>query len=179
VSADRRLAALRAAVAGRVPVDEREAEAIPRMLAELDRLPRPFDRHADPVHVTASAIVVGPRGTLLLKHMRLGVWMQPGGHLEPGEELDAGALREAEEETGLALAHPPPGPRLIHVDVHPGGRGHTHLDVRFLLTAPSDGDPRPPPDESQDVRWFGWDEALATADPALRGALRALRAELA
>jgi 8-oxo-dGTP pyrophosphatase MutT (NUDIX family) len=174
---DPRLPALRAAVAARVPVDRREAAAIPRMLAELDRLPRPFDEHADPVHVTASAIVVGPRGVLLHRHKRLGLWLQFGGHVEPGEDMAAAALREAEEEAGLVLAHPSAGPRIVHVDVHPGGRGHTHLDVRYLLGA-QDGDPRPAPGESQDVRWFGWDEAIATADLGLHGGLMALRDEL-
>ncbi len=176
---DPRLAALRAVIAGRVPVDEREASAIPLMLGELGRLPRPFDERADPVHVTASAIVVGPRGTLLHRHKRVGLWIQPGGHVEADEELAVAALREAEEETGLRLAHPQAGPRVVHVDVHPGGRGHTHLDVRYLLSAQDGDDPCPPPGESQDVRWFSWDDALRTADPALLGALRALREELA
>ena len=37
------------------------------------------------------------------------------------------------------------------------------------------GEPQPPPGESQDVAWFGWDEAVARADPGLAGALAALR----
>ena len=32
----------------------------------------PFDRDADPTHVTGSALVVGPRGVLLHRHKRLG-----------------------------------------------------------------------------------------------------------
>jgi hypothetical protein len=59
------------------------------------------------------------------------------------------------------------------VDVHDGGRGHTHLDLRYLLAA--DGEPAPAPGESPDVAWFGWDEALALADAGLVAALRALR----
>ena len=55
------------------------------MLAELDRLDRPFDRGADPTHVTASAIVVGDRGVVLHRHRRLHRWLQPGGHIDPGE----------------------------------------------------------------------------------------------
>jgi hypothetical protein len=41
--------------------------------------------------------------------------------------------------------------------------------VRYLVHA--DGDPSPAEGESQDVRWFGWDEAIAMADPGLRGFL--------
>src|SRR5262249_215486 len=38
----------------------------------------------------------------------------------------------------------------------------------------SSGGPRPPPAESQEVRWFAWPEALALADEGLAGALRKL-----
>jgi 8-oxo-dGTP pyrophosphatase MutT (NUDIX family) len=140
------------------------------MLEELERLPRPFDRDADPVHVTGSALVVGRRGTVLHLHKRLGRWMQPGGHLDPGEAPWEAALREAMEETGLDLRHPGTGPRFIHLDVHPAASDHTHLDVRYLLVG-DDTDPSPPPGESPHVRWFSLREAIAVADEALEGAL--------
>lgn len=145
-----------------------------RFLTELDRLVRPCDRDADPTHVTASAVIAGIRGTVLHLHRRLGRWLQPGGHIEPGEGPANGALREAEEETGLHLVHPPPGPLLLHLDVHPAG-DHTHLDIRFLLVGP-DADPAPLPGESPEVRWFSWGEALSIADESLAGALGTARA---
>lgn len=166
--------ALRADVAALAPVDDRARTSIRRFLDELDRLARPFDPLTDPTHVTASGIVVGARGVLLHRHKRLGLWLQPGGHLEPGETPSEAALRETVEETGIAARHPAEGPRLVHVDVHAGGRGHTHLDVRYLLHASTD-DPAPPPGESQAVRWWGWEEAIAVADDGLVGALQALR----
>ena len=76
---------LRADVVAHVPRSPREAASKERFLAELDRLDDPFDELADPVHVTASAIVVGRRGTVLHLHKRLARWMQPGGHIDPGE----------------------------------------------------------------------------------------------
>ena len=165
---------VRAALDAHVPGDEREARARARIAGDLDTLPVPFDRQAGPEHVTGSAVVVGRRGTVLHMHKRLHRWLQPGGHLDPGEAPWDAALREAEEETGLDVAHPPGGPRLIHVDVHDAAHGHTHLDLRYLLVAP-DRDPAPPPGESPEARWFGWDEAIAVADEALVGALRAAR----
>jgi len=143
-------------------------------MVDLERLASPFDEHAGLEHVTGSAVVVGRRGTVLHMHKRLHRWLQPGGHLQPGEEPSAAALRESREETGLELTHPDNGPRLIHVDVHDAAHGHTHLDLRYLLMA-SDRDPSPPPGESPEARWFEWEEAADVADEALVGALRSAR----
>jgi 8-oxo-dGTP pyrophosphatase MutT (NUDIX family) len=165
---------LRRLVDAHIPADLREAEAKERFLAELDRLERPLDETAGPVHVTASAVVAGRRGTLLHRHRKLGRWMQPGGHLDPGESPPDAALREAQEETGLALVHPPGGPAFIHLDVHQAAVGHTHLDLRYVVIG-SDEDPRPPPGESPEARWYGWGEAAAIADESLVGALRTAR----
>lgn len=152
------------------PADRRERAAVARMRAELQRLERPFDEQADPVHVTGSAVVVGARGILLHRHKRLGIWLQPGGHLDPGESPLQAALRETREETGLA-ARPVSDPAgILHVDVHDAARGHVHLDVRYLLAAPDD-DPVPPPHESQAVAWFALPEARRRADAGLIGAL--------
>ena len=165
---------VRGALRGHTPTGSREVAARTRILDELDHLPRPFQEEGGPVHVTASAVLVGRRGTVLHLHKRLHRWMQPGGHLDPGETPWEAALREAQEETGLALRHPAGGHRLIHVDVHRAAKGHTHLDLRYLLLAP-DHDPAPPPGESPGARWYGWGEALAVADPALVGALEVAR----
>ncbi len=165
---------VRPAVATIVPRDRREASARQRILEALDSLDDPFSEKAGPVHLTASAVLVGRRGTVLHVHRRLGRWLQPGGHIEPDEVPSETALRESEEETGLELSHPPGGPRLIHVDVHPGAHGHTHLDLRYLLLA-EDDEPVPAPGESTQVRWWSWEEAESVADVALLGALKVAR----
>ena len=152
----------------------RERDSRDRFLAELDRLPHPFSEDADPVHITGSAIVVGSPGVVLHFHKRLAIWLQPGGHIDPREAPWRAALRESREETGLPVDHPPGGPQLVHVDVHPAARGHTHLDLRYLLHS-TDAEPAPPPGESQQVRWFAWHDAVAIADPGLIDALRRLR----
>lgn len=171
------VARVRAELQARVPVDGREAVSIERFLAELDRLPEPFDEHADLVHVTGSAIVVGRRGVVLHRHKRLGLWLQPGGHLDPGEAPWDAAVREAAEETGLPVRHAHEPPRLVHVDVHEAAKGHVHLDLRYLVLA-ADTDPAPGEGESPDVRWFDWDAAIALADPGLVGALLAQRPDV-
>jgi 8-oxo-dGTP pyrophosphatase MutT (NUDIX family) len=155
------------------PIDEREASSIERLHLELGRLEHPFDEEADPVHVTASGLVVGTRGTVLHLHRKLGIWVQPGGHIDEGEEPPAAARRETLEETGLHVEHPPGGPLLLHVDCHPGPRGHTHLDLRFVLLGP-DADPAPPPGESQEVLWLDFEAAFERATDELVPALRLL-----
>jgi len=167
-----------AAVRARTPVDEREQRCIETVLAELERLgDDPFDEHTNPVHVTASALIVGPRGVVLHRHRLLGIWVLPGGHVDAGEQPWQAAVREAREETGLQnLGLTNDSPELVHVDVHPGPRGHTHLDLRYLLDG-DDTDPAPPQDESQDVFWFMWAEALRMVEPSMRGVLTHLSAK--
>lgn len=168
--------AVRDTVAGFDARTQRERTSRQRFLQDLHRLPHPFAEHADPVHVTGSAIITGPRGVVLHFHKRLRMWLQTGGHVEPEETPWDAALRESVEETGLALDHSGGTPHFVHLDVHPAARGHTHLDLRYLL-APADpeADPAPPPGESQQVRWFTWNEAIAHADAGLVDALRRLR----
>jgi 8-oxo-dGTP pyrophosphatase MutT (NUDIX family) len=162
------------------PADPVEAESQRRILEELERLEDPTSESADPVHLTASALVVGRRGVVLHRHKVLGRWLQPGGHIEAGEWPGAAARREAEEETGLPVAQPDGGPVLLQVDVHPGPRGHTHLDLRYLLLGP-DREPAPPPGESPEVRWCTLAEARALTDGGLAAAFdraAALRPDL-
>ena len=145
------------------------------MLVALGRLQRPFDQDADPTHVTGSAVVLGKRGVLLHRHKRLGIWLQPGGHLEAGETpVGRGPARGATRRPAFRCDLSPPGRRpgparlWLHLDVHDGGRGHTHLDLRYRLEAEGDDTPAPQAGESQEVRWFSWPEALRRRRPRAR-----------
>jgi 8-oxo-dGTP pyrophosphatase MutT (NUDIX family) len=167
--------ALRGFLTHHQPVDEQERVsliAFIEQLDRLDRLDRPFAEDGGPVHVTSSAIVVGARGVILHKHKRLGIWIQPGGHIDEGEDPADAAVREVLEETGLKTTHFTGSPTIVHVDVHPAPKGHTHLDLRYLLRGP-DADPEPPAGESPDVAWFSFEDALSVADVGLAGMLAA------
>lgn len=161
---------------GHMPADPREQRSVTRTLTLLRWLPDPLDEHADPTHVTGSGIVLDAARRLLLhRHKRLGIWLQPGGHLDPGETPADAAVRETLEETGLAGAHPAGAPRLVHVDVHEGPRGHVHLDLRYLLLADGDVTPRPAVGESPDVAWFDPQHLPSSCDPGLRAAVATAR----
>jgi 8-oxo-dGTP pyrophosphatase MutT (NUDIX family) len=167
--------AVQDAVKGLRAESPREVEARWRFLVELVGLDDPFDAQASPVHVTGSGLVLGPRGTVLHVHRKLGRWLQPGGHVDPGKAPWDSAVRETSEETGLAVRHPEGGPRLVNVDVHSGADGHLHLDLRYLLLCDG-GDPAPALGESQQVRWFSLDEAIAVGDAPIVDGLKRLRA---
>lgn len=166
---DPRVASLLDALRSHEPIDAREATSLRRIRAMLRWLPDPFTRDADPCHVTASAIVVDRAGLVLLhRHVRLGRWLQPGGHVERGEDTVRAARRETIEETDV-VPHDGPVTPILHVDVHPGPMGHVHLDVRHLLVV----DERSGTDRD-DVVWRTRADAERIADRSLAGALRAL-----
>lgn len=171
-----RIADLDAHLAAHVPADDVEARHLRRVRDALATMDEPFDQAAGPVHVTGSAIVLPSDGsvrTVLHLHKRLRRWLQPGGHVDAGETAQDGALRESVEETGLDVHHPDGEPRLVHVHVHDGGRGHTHLDTRWLLLADPDQPFAPGEGESHHVGWFAPDDLHDRTDDTVTAAFTA------
>ena len=170
--------ALRQQIARITPVNDREAVSIAATLERLTWPGDPFSEYADEHHLTASAFVLSSRGIILHRHRRLGIWVQPGGHVDADESPESAALRETLEETGLVARHFDPV-ELFHVDVHPGPKGHRgppdhmHYDLRFAVLAPP-LDPTPPPDESPEVAWFDFGDAQTRCEPALAPAIAKL-----
>ena len=112
--------------------------------------------HFVPGHVTASAFVVDHSRTrlLLIHHRNLGTWLQPGGHVDDGEDVLTAAVREVHEETGVVGEPLLDG--IFDVDVHwvpakDKRPAHRHYDIRFLLEAVSEE-----PNDSDEVLGVRW-----------------------
>jgi len=126
---------------------------------------------------TASALVLREdRRLLLLYHRKLGVWLYPGGHIEPWETPDEGLTREVEEETGLRVRLLGPrdlslGDEAAQVSVlttpyavlceriHSKDDPHDHIDLIYLCApATSAVAWSPIGGEAPEARFFARDE---------------------
>lgn len=127
----------------------------------------------EPGHFTASAFVVSPcrRELLLIRHKKLGMWLQPGGHIEATDrDLVAAARREAQEETGLGdltLMKP-----FFDVDVHEipawgESPAHLHHDVRSLFV--SDVRHVAGADDAAEARWFAFERIAESRSTLVDG----------
>ena len=141
--------------------EQDEQEYRLRMLDLAAVAHEPFSRYQyTPGHFTASGFVVHPEGDrmLVIHHERLGIWVQPGGHVESDDStiLDA-ALREIAEETGI-IDVVPVSPGLADIDIHvfpetADQPRHLHFDLRFAFVAPDDRVSAL--DGVLDARWVG------------------------
>lgn len=145
-----------------------EADVVDRICDLIESRPNCFDRTCRPGHITAAAwILSNDRGRVLLTHHRkLDRWLQLGGHADGQWQVEEVALREAQEESGLANFRFIPVDGVVmpfDIDVHEiparydaAGNlledAHEHHDIRFLLIANS-GEDIQVSDESHDLRW--------------------------
>ena len=127
-----------------------------------------------PGHFTGSAWLVSADGrrVLLTHHRKLRRWLQLGGHADGESDLARVALREAEEESGLAGLRVEAG--VFDLDCHPipahgSEPGHRHWDVRYIVRAGADERFRVGA-ESLDLAWWPVRDLArdAAADPSLR-----------
>ena len=102
------------------------------------RVPEDADRD-----FTASAFVVNDDlEVLLMKHSKLGKWIQPGGHIEGEETPDEAARRETREEVGLEIEFLESAdvksknsenlPKPFNTNLHSISENHIHCDFGFL-----------------------------------------------
>lgn len=110
-------------------------------------------------HITSSSWIISKdrKKVLLTHHNKLDKWLQLGGHTEENESIWEGAMREAQEESGLCdisfLSKD-----IFDIDVHliparKDEREHYHYDIRFIFEADADAE-FVVSNESKDLKWI-------------------------
>jgi 8-oxo-dGTP diphosphatase len=131
-------------------------------------------------HFTASAVVLNDADeVLLIHHNKIGLWLYPGGHVDPNETPAEAAIREVAEETGIqaqvlgeiGFTHPavqghvPPW-TVIEMDVTDTKDGqHRHIDFVYVCRA-SSGKLIAQREEVNDARWVPVSEIAQLPTPA-------------
>jgi len=128
---------------------------------------------------SVAVIVRDDRGRVLLaRSVDLGLWLPPGGAVEPDESPLEAAVRETREETGLVVepvrvvgAYGGPEHRVVY----PNGDVVSYVMTLLEATVVA-GVPVPDGEETLEVRYFSRDEIASVPTPpwlgeALRDAL--------
>jgi 8-oxo-dGTP pyrophosphatase MutT (NUDIX family) len=122
----------------------------------------------DPLWLSGiTAVVLRGSETLLVKRADTGEWTPVTGIIDPGEEPAYAALREVEEEAGVAaVVERLAWVRVTDPVVYPNGDRSQYLDLVFRLSWTS-GDPHPADGENTEARWFALDALPPLSDDML------------
>jgi 8-oxo-dGTP pyrophosphatase MutT (NUDIX family) len=173
------------------PVDAQEAAdqtAIAAWVASGLPLFRTDSPAIPPQHLVSYFVPLdaAARSVLLGDHIKSGLWLPPGGHVEEGEDPRDTVVRETSEELGISAEfHPRVGTRLpFFLTANPTVEERSHVDVSmwFVLDCRRDLELRPDPREFRSVRWYNFDEQLEWPadrfDPQMTRFIRKLKAAL-
>jgi 8-oxo-dGTP diphosphatase len=126
------------------------------------------------------------RCVLLGDHVKSGLWLPPGGHVDPGEDPRRSVEREAREELGIAADfHPQAGagaPFFLTATPTVGERSHVDVSLWFVLDCRRAAALQPDRREFRSVRWYNIDEQaewpVGQFDPQMGRFTRKLTAAL-
>ncbi|MBY6413898.1 NUDIX hydrolase [Rhodococcus sp. BP-252] len=162
-------------VAAIVPADNVERTHRDQVLRWLAETQDVFRRVANPVapvrHLVSYFMVFDVTAGLVLlgEHIKAGLWLPPGGHVEPGEHPVDTVVRECREELGIdATFLPAAGRKPVFVTITDTvGSANVHNDVSlwYCLSVSRDTPMTIDPGEYTTVRWWSQDEITA-AEPA-------------
>jgi len=113
---------------------------------------------------TVAVFVLQADHVILHPHRRLGIWLPPGGHIEPNELPDEAAIREVAEETGLTVElmgergigtnYPDQPLQLVRpegIQLEDISPGHQHIDLIYFARPVATSDDLPA--LADDMEW--------------------------
>lgn len=170
-------------VKGIEPHDSIEKEHIQFVLkwiasgAPLYRVEKPA---TPPTHLVSYCVKIDPqtRKILLTEHLKSGLWLPTGGHIEPEEHPHNAAIREMHEEISGNHALLKEDPFFITVTETVGStKGHTDVSLWYLFKGQKDEPLSFDESEFKSVKWFDFDQVpFDQADPNLQRFLAKLQA---
>lgn len=156
-----------------VPVNEQEARDKEVMLQFVKVNPDYLERTNLLAHFTVSIWTVNKERTktLMVYHNIYNSWSWIGGHADGVENLREVALKELQEETGIAHASLVSEDifslEILTVDGHvKKGKyvpSHLHMNVTYLAEADEREELIVKADENQAVKWWKFEEALSAS----------------
>lgn len=159
-----------------IPINEQEMRDKELMLQYIAKNPDYLERSNLIAHFTASIWTVNKERTktLMVYHNIYNSWSWIGGHADGIEDLCSVAMRELQEETGVAHA------TLVSKDIFSlesltvDGHfkkgiyvpSHLHLNVTYLAEADENEALMVNADENKAVKWFTFEDSLkASTEP--------------
>jgi 8-oxo-dGTP pyrophosphatase MutT (NUDIX family) len=118
-------------------------------------------------HLVSYVVPVDPAdgSVLLVDHVNAGLWLPPGGHVEPDEHPLRTAHREAREELGIGPERFRDVPSFLTITQTVGiDAGHTDVSLWFVVDCGRDAPFTIDHDEFRAARWWSPSE-LDSADP--------------
>ncbi len=148
----------------------KEQETVLRFKNFMKTASKPFSRDNLEGHFCGSAWVLDKekKRVVLTHHVKLQKWIQLGGHADGDVDLFHVALKEALEESGLKNLTPLLGRNSVfnfaihEIPEYKGVPAHLHYDATYVFVA--EDEELLCSDESFEIRWFTFAEAMKVAD---------------
>ena len=162
--------AIRSVIEQIEPFDDIEGEHIKDVLAwidsgaELYRISKPDN---PPKHLVSYFLLFDERNqsVMLIDHIKSGLWLPSGGHIEPGENPRTTVVREADEELQIVADFGTPfkdNPLFVTVTRTVGHGQHTDVSLWYIIAGNQDEQLNYNRGEMNDYRWQKINDIPAT-----------------